>query len=286
MAVTTVRGWLERRRQNECIVSAICSVLAFGSGVIITGIEFCLLYLAVSALGFVALYGHPSGGRFSLALCSLIIALFFIEAARSRRDELPPELGARLWIVRECLCAGPWLVLSAFHNAARTVRLTGIDIASCEKVLSFLAARNTSASREELLRALPALAWSEMVDQLLLLEGVLFFRPDLSRVSLTEPLRLELRKLLPPKAASGAREQRARTIPLNQPEKLGCYELLGLSQTASIAEIKRAYRKRMKECHPDRFASVGKEYQELAEEWAKAINAAYETLLSTTKGKG
>ncbi|HEV2393595.1 MAG TPA: hypothetical protein VG146_14680 [Verrucomicrobiae bacterium] len=42
----------------------------------------------------------------------------------------------------------------------------------------------------------------------------------------------------------------------------------------------------MKECHPDRFASAGKEYQQLAEEWAKAINAAYKTLLSATKGKG
>jgi len=43
-------------------------------------------------------------------------------------------------------------------------------------------------------------------------------------------------------------------------------------------EIKTAYRKRMKECHPDLFAGMDQQAQALAERWTKALNAAYATL--------
>jgi len=43
-------------------------------------------------------------------------------------------------------------------------------------------------------------------------------------------------------------------------------------------EIKRAYRKRVKECHLDLFAGMDQQAKALAERWTKALNAAYATL--------
>lgn len=43
-----------------------------------------------------------------------------------------------------------------------------------------------------------------------------------------------------------------------------CFSLLGINPKAGIDEIKRAYRERVKQYHPDRVAGLGKELQELA----------------------
>jgi DnaJ like chaperone protein len=58
------------------------------------------------------------------------------------------------------------------------------------------------------------------------------------------------------------------------------YGTLGLSEGANDAEVKRVYRKLMRENHPDRLASKGlpDSMRELAEERAREINAAYELI--------
>lgn len=53
------------------------------------------------------------------------------------------------------------------------------------------------------------------------------------------------------------------------------YAILGLTPSASIDEIKRAYRKLMSQYHPDRVATLSTELQKQASEKAKAINEAY-----------
>ena len=45
-----------------------------------------------------------------------------------------------------------------------------------------------------------------------------------------------------------------------------------------VSGAKLAYRKRVKECHPDLFAGMDQNAQALAERWTKALNAAYSTL--------
>jgi len=47
-----------------------------------------------------------------------------------------------------------------------------------------------------LTRAFPVLVWSRLVSELQSLDGVLFLRPEASRVTLIIPLRLELRQFL------------------------------------------------------------------------------------------
>ena len=56
------------------------------------------------------------------------------------------------------------------------------------------------------------------------------------------------------------------------------YKILGLQPGASIAEVKKAYRKLALQYHPDRVAHLGKEYAEVAEEKFKKINEAHENV--------
>jgi DnaJ-domain-containing protein 1 len=54
--------------------------------------------------------------------------------------------------------------------------------------------------------------------------------------------------------------------------------ILELTDTARGAEIKRAYKKKMMEYHPDKVANLGKKLRSLAEHEAKNLNAAIEIL--------
>ena len=53
------------------------------------------------------------------------------------------------------------------------------------------------------------------------------------------------------------------------------YEILGLEQSASAAEVQAAYRKLVSEYHPDRVASLPREFQDVAHLKMTEINAAY-----------
>ena len=56
------------------------------------------------------------------------------------------------------------------------------------------------------------------------------------------------------------------------------YDILGIDRTASQEEIKRAYRRKMKECHPDTLAAEQDVSQEKALEMSKKVNEAYNVL--------
>jgi DnaJ-domain-containing protein 1 len=53
------------------------------------------------------------------------------------------------------------------------------------------------------------------------------------------------------------------------------FEVLGVSPTASVDEIKNAYRERVRQYHPDRVQGLGKEFWEIAEQKTKELNSAY-----------
>jgi DNA-directed RNA polymerase subunit RPC12/RpoP len=59
------------------------------------------------------------------------------------------------------------------------------------------------------------------------------------------------------------------------------HHILGLTANCTPQEIKAAYRRRLKEYHPDRVADMGKEIQMLAEKKTKEINWAFEQLSKT-----
>lgn len=62
----------------------------------------------------------------------------------------------------------------------------------------------------------------------------------------------------------------------NSPQAKPWYEVLGVAPYASFDEVKRAYRHRISEYHPDKTSGLGKELRVLAEVKTKDINAAYE----------
>lgn len=57
------------------------------------------------------------------------------------------------------------------------------------------------------------------------------------------------------------------------------YNILEVKKDASLQEIKKAYRKKILQYHPDKVSCLGKEFQILAEEKTKKINAAYNEAL-------
>ena len=56
--------------------------------------------------------------------------------------------------------------------------------------------------------------------------------------------------------------------------------VLGLQGKVTLSDIKRHYRERMLEYHPDRVASLGPKLRELADNETKKINAAYDFFIA------
>jgi hypothetical protein len=80
----------------------------------------------------------------------------------------------------------------------------------------------------------------------------------------------------PSPSCSGSSAQKSNgAVPLSSEETFHG-RVLGLRGKVTFEEVKRQYRKRMTEYHPDKVASLGAKLRELAEEETKKINAAYE----------
>jgi DnaJ-domain-containing protein 1 len=60
------------------------------------------------------------------------------------------------------------------------------------------------------------------------------------------------------------------------PEEVSHARVLGLRGKITFGDIKRCYRERMQEYHPDKVSSLGPKLREVAEAEAQKINAAYE----------
>ena len=65
----------------------------------------------------------------------------------------------------------------------------------------------------------------------------------------------------------------------NKKTKKSPYEILGINKNATEQDIRTAYRKLVKQYHPDRVAGLGREFQELANKKFIEIKDAYNTLM-------
>ena len=62
-------------------------------------------------------------------------------------------------------------------------------------------------------------------------------------------------------------------------KKSDYYEILEVPSSASREDIRKAYKQKMREYHPDRVQTLGKKLLKLAEEEAKMINRAHQVLM-------
>ena len=71
---------------------------------------------------------------------------------------------------------------------------------------------------------------------------------------------------------------RPASVPMPQPSQHWT-QVLELAPTASVEEIREAYRRMIGQYHPDKVASLGRELQELAESKSRDIALAYQAAL-------
>ncbi|HWH70820.1 MAG TPA: J domain-containing protein [Candidatus Sulfotelmatobacter sp.] len=261
-----------------------CGLLGLVVGAVVLALTFICLYAVVGIVAFTGTGVTEPPLGCMVGISAGLILLLFLDTVWARRDDSADPWKLAWQVVRGCLHIGPSLILGGGKLLWRAGRWARLDIRSCANLLSHLAAKNRSASKEELLQLFPEFVWPTITSQIGLLEGILFLRPDASRITLLEELRQELRRLLllerQANASKPPPEPAPEPLPVNEPGRLSCYELLGVSPLSSLAEIKTAYRNRIKECHPDRFAGMGSETQQVAEEWSKALNGAYDALMA------
>ena len=58
------------------------------------------------------------------------------------------------------------------------------------------------------------------------------------------------------------------------------HEVLGVTPAASIDEIRAAYKRKMSQYHPDKVASLGEEFMDIALNKSKEINSAYKQAMA------
>lgn len=278
-----ISRWLEHKRRTDRASAAMISVLALCGGVAVFLLTALLFYIVLSIVCAAVLHSVPWLGLAALGLT----AGFFARSMKGRQDK--PEL--RLdpmgyWILKDICSVGPRLILEGLRAVRCCGQLGELNVAACARALAYLAAQNAAVTSEELIRHCSQLPWERLKEQLYLLDGVLFLGEDASRVTLMDPFRLRLRWMLEQEQSTGKAQRPARpwpepppqAVPVNEPEKLTAYDLLGVSPSASAAEIRTAYRKRVKQCHPDLYAGMDHQGKALAERWTRALNAAYATL--------
>ena len=121
---------------------------------------------------------------------------------------------------------------------------------------------------------IPGVGWIE--DALLL--GALYWyfvkrRPDLLHKVKNAANNCDLRELLPWSKSDAASSKQSRHYNGKNP-----YQILHVQQSATLTEIKQAYRAQAARYHPDKVTHLGEELQLLAKEKFHEIQWAYDKL--------
>lgn len=280
MASDNIAGWLARKRITDIVISALCCLVAFVAGMALVILMSTVISVVVVMVFFEVFHQTGIAWVVSVLITTAIMVLLAYDSFTSGRDDMG---NIPLWMFRECCSFGPRLVHDSLRHFNLARNLARLDVTSCSIALTRLARQSKSVTLDELLQLCPGMNRARLRQQLLLIQGVLLIGHD-SRVLLSEPLRLILSPLLhDDRKFEPNPESEPEPTPVHEPEKLSPHEILGVTANATLADIKAAYRNRIKDCHPDRFANMDQTSRERAEEWSKALNAAYATLVAKRK---
>ena len=281
MPSDNIANWLSRKRITDFLISAACCLIAFVTGMALVILMSAMIAILVVLVLFEVFHQTGIAWVASVLVTTVIMTLLAYDSYSSGRDDMG---NIPLWMFRECCSFGPRLVQDSFRHYQRARNLASLDVESCAIALARLAEHGRSIALDELLQLCPGMNRKRLRHQLGLIEGVLFLRHDFSRVLLSEPLRLVLSPMLREQhRQEPIPEPEPGPPPVHEPEKLSPHEILGVAANATLAQIKTAYRNRIKDCHPDRFANMDQTSRERAEEWSKALNAAYATMVAGLK---
>jgi hypothetical protein len=280
MAGSAIQTWLQARQRKAIYSASFYTIATSVAGGIALLPTFGIIFLICRIVLLMVIPASVHWDVLAWLLTLPFLVLLFIDCLRAERDDMAV---IPLWLAREYFHMGPRLILDGWQGLARARKFSRIDSEACANVLAYLVTRTTPTSREQFMRVFPELCWEDMVPQFRYVEGVILFK-NISSISLLAPLRLELRQLLASLPNPEIPAEEPQAVPVDEPQRLTPGEILGVLDTASVAEIKTAYRNRVKECHPDRFSNMDEQSRELAEEWTKALNAAYAELLAARQG--
>jgi DnaJ-class molecular chaperone len=76
----------------------------------------------------------------------------------------------------------------------------------------------------------------------------------------------------------GRRESESASSRQAEPGSLDPYEVLGVDRGEGFEEIRRRYKEKLLQYHPDRVLHLGREFQEMAERKAKEITEAFQKI--------
>lgn len=194
-------------------------------------------------------------------------------------------------VLSDIMLIGPRLVYFTISLCGRAVRLCRLDYTRCAQILEALVRKGRRLSFAELEQIVPDANRFHVFEQLRDIEGVVFLLSEPAGISLVQDLRAELRVLpalptaatppppLPPRPQQPEFRAPAGPPPVELPTNVAeCFKLLGISENATPEQVRDAYRRKIKECHPDRFMRLGRDWQKLAEDRSKQINLAYEII--------
>jgi hypothetical protein len=240
-----------------------------------------------------------------LIVCWCFLALLFIENAFVSRDYWTDYTVSRtrwsfLWLagvvgslvsllgnasasarmITDILLTGPRLMVACGRALQRALLLKRADLQTLLSALKFLARKTSPVSVVDLSTSLQGKRSSEILSELVALDAVIHTRRDPPTIVLDPDLREQLQNMLFIDSMPDT-EQSSEPKPVTTPSTDDAlFELLGLSPSASLEEVKAAFRRKMKECHPDVFAGRSDDARRIAEEKTKNIIAAYEKLLA------
>ncbi len=292
-ASPSLRSWLRNQllaaTASYVAAGLFCLVLAAGAAV--------ATFFAVYSVGFMIFArgrsvaqlldfdpGRPAH-QFLLITAAIVEALLFITFFLKDRDDRQRPFALKRKSVAQTIArvlldviyVAPQLFKLALDFLNKGIRLSLIDRAACAGVLTVLAEHPGRVSYSSIANALNLERPVRTFRQVSLIDGVVVLTSEPYGLSLTADLREELLHF----AGQGNSSEEPQTVfePDAEDEFVWCCRILNINSTAGLQEARKAYRKLIKENHPDLVYGLGPELEHIAVEKSKEINKAYDTFV-------
>src|SRR5579859_2493589 len=279
MDLPVLQSWLKWRVRREALGYVLVGVAGALASLFVLSLTFYLTFFVLlwgssHVFALFELLGWKVPAVYSLSHLFLIASLLFVALlfignattspeylGRIPRVNLSSRLGPQTFdaaakLITDLLFTGPRLVVGVLKLFQRGGRLSKFDVRSGARILELLASKDSRISFREICDQISGINPVRDFPQLRDVEGVLFLTKDPTGLGLTADFRAELRAVMGSVEPVG--DLQSDTSP--EPDTASasescaeqhCYQILGIASSASLDEARGAYRRLMKEHHPD-----------------------------------